>query len=346
MYARSGNVVVTFAILSAILLGMAAIAVDLGALRVWQLELHDAAEAGAHAGAARLDGTEEGMANAYATAVDLACDNFVAGAPVSPGMLEVELGRYTGGVFTPDTSDPLLVSAVRVRAARSDLDSYFAAAVFGKETLATADDAMALSGGPSQSDCPLPIAIPSCVVEPVAETCNLDIAFGTDGADNAGWALLGDDPPSGAAVKASIDTCIPGDIVDHVSLMNGSVASAAQALASTVAEQSTVWDAAAWGPLPARSARSGISAADYGHVLWRRVIVFDDPTGCANPRFNGTGYTVTGFATAVVYDVDTTGAVEDRAVRMRIVCDDSGDPGGGGFFGTWSAPRMVEPSPR
>lgn len=342
MRARRANVVITFAILSAVLLGMAAISIDLSALRVWQQELKQAAEAGAHAGAAQLDGTTEGMTAAQSTAVLLATENHAAGTDVTASMLTVDLGRVEGGVFVADTSEPQRVTAVRVRAVRDDLDSFFAYPAFLREHLAAADTAVAVSGGPYSVDCPLPIAIPTCVVDPVVETCNLDVVFSSAGEDNAGWALLGDAPPNASDVRSAIDVCVAGDVTTRVSLMNGAVASAAQELAGTVAEQTTYWQAADWGPLPAQSARSGIPAADYGKVLWRRIIVYDDPSGCSNPTFNGTGYTVTGFATAVVYDVDTTGAVGDRAIRMRVVCDEAEDPGGGGFYGTWSPPRIME----
>lgn len=336
-----GNVAIVVSLSMIALIAVAAISVDLGALRVWQIELHNAAEAGAHAGAARLDGTLAGMSAARDFAVATGGANTTAGAPVRIEPADVELGRWIGTDFVADASDPALVTAVRVTARRDDLDSFFAQ-VLGWEHLATSDAAIAVSGGPFQADCPLPIAVPSCEIEAVGETCNLDVTFNSAGEDNAGWALLGDVRPSAASLRDAMVSCDAASANDVMSLNNGAVTSAAQYLADMVADQPTLWDAAAWGPLPERSARSGIPVEDYGHVLKSRVMVFEDPSGCANPSFNGTAVPLTGFATAVVYDVETTGPVDTRNVRMRVVCDTSDEPGGGGWYGTWAPPRMVE----
>lgn len=338
-----GNVAIVVALSMVALIAVAAVAVDLGALRVWQVELHNAAEAGAHAGAARLDGTAEGMDAARAFAVATAGANSAAREAVRIEEGDVALGAWTGAAFVAE-DDPAFVNAVRVVARRDDLDAFFAR-LLGRDALATADVAIAVSGGPRQSACPLPIAVPACALDEVVATCNVDASFNDAGADDAGWALLGDVRPSASALRDAVEDCDPAGTADVLSMNNGAVASAAQALAEAVAAQPTFWDAGAWGPLPPRSPRSGIPVAAYGRVLERHVMVFEDPTGCANPSFNGTAVPVLGFATAVVYDVETTGPVDTREVRMRVVCETTEEPGGGGWFGTWSRPHLVEEAP-
>ncbi len=253
---------------------------------------------------------------------------------------DVVLGRIDAdGHFVADAT--AAATAVHVNVERTDLPTYFAQAAFGTPTMSAGGRATAVAGGPSSSECPLPIAVPSCQLDAAADVCNLDIVFNSDGVDNAGWALPGSSRPNANALRNAITSCTAAaTTVDVISLNNGSVNAAMIELASAVSASPDRWSAS-WGTQPTRSARSGISVPNYGKVLLRELVVYDDPKGCTDPKYNALGVPVRGFATAAIYDVETSGPVASRNIRMRVLCGESEERGGGGFYGTTSAPQFV-----
>jgi hypothetical protein len=171
----------------------------------------------------------------------------------------------------------------------------------------------------------------------------MDITFGPDNGDNGAWARLGSSRPNAASIRSQLDSCTDQPTTDDiVSLNNGQVSSAAKQLVDMVTASTDTWDTSEWGAQPARSSRSGISAANYGKVYYTEIIVFEDPENCSNTSFNDTGLEVKGFATAAIWDVDTSGSAAQRKIRMKITCSANDEPAGGGFFGTRGRSRLVQ----
>ncbi|MDP2317592.1 MAG: pilus assembly protein TadG-related protein [Pseudomonadota bacterium] len=343
---RRGSISIPFALSLTVILAFAAISVDLGLTRYHRQELGNAAEAAAHAGAAQLDGTEAGLVAARATAVALGAENLVGGRSVALDPNEsndaegdVVLGYWEGDHLEP-SMEPALVTAVQVVAHREDLSSFFAQVVFGREYLSAGDYAISQSGGPSEAECPLPIALADCEFAAiVAGGCSTDILLTSARIDNGAWGQPGSTTPNANYIRDALDraSCAAaGETGQQVTLNNGSVTSAIQKLAAAVNASTDTWDSATWGTQPA--AMSGSAISPYGHVLAGQVMVFDDPGNCANIQYTG-NHEIVAYAQAVVYDVVTT--TSDKRFRLRIVCEETDAQGGGAYFGTTVPPKFV-----
>lgn len=346
---RSGKIAIQAVLILSVLLAFAALAIDRSMLQIRDQEAQDAADAVAHAAASKLDGSAQGMAQARSAANAVAQKNKVGLKPVAFGVASgptarLELGRWTGGQFVADESDPSVVAAARAQINRNDVPTIFGYPAFGVRYLSVSADAVAVSGGVGEMECPLPLAVPDCALPGSGDICGADLTLNPDGTDAGGWAMLGGSRPSAATIRSAIESCGLGEVdtADTVSLNNGSVNSALGALARAVDSSTVEWDSAELGPLPAQSPRSGVSR--YGHVLDSWIIVFEDETDCTNTAYNGTSLAVTGFVRAVVYDVDTSGPIADRHVHAMLGCsvESDGDGGGGGFYGTTVPPRFVQ----
>ncbi|MFZ5482413.1 MAG: pilus assembly protein TadG-related protein [Myxococcota bacterium] len=338
---RPGNVAIVLAVGLVAILAFAAMAIDVGKLRLNQQQLRNVSDAASLAGAARLDGTAAGLDAARDAAIAVAGQNAVDGRVHALAPADVELGHLVDGAFVAGSSPPERVTAVRVRAARGDLDAWLAPVAFGIEHLAADAVSVAVSGGPFEDDCPLPVAVPSCSLPVGPGACGLDIHMSPDTNDSGAWAMLAPERASASAVRNALSHCSIASASNEVNLNNGAVAAALRALADEVEASTTAWDAEAWGVLPPQ--REGSAIVGYGaHVLQRRLIVFDDPGACVDTKYTGAGLSIAGFAEAVVYDVTTGGDPASRGLSVRITCDTSSDPGGGGWFGVTAQPRLVE----
>lgn len=342
---RVGNASILSALGIVAVSAAGALAVDISVGRIAQVEIKNAAEAGAHAGTRMLDGTPEGIEAAKQMAAAVAARNSVIGSPLSvsadggPDGL-VEVGHWSGGSFVAD-EDPATATAVRVRATRPDIRTFLRRVSQPDATLSTQARSSSAGGGLGVSDCPLPIAIPSCSIDR-ATMCDMNISFGPDNNDNGGWGELGSSRPSAASIRDAIDACsMATDVTNVVTLNNGEVASAAHTLASAVAASTDQWDPA-WGIQPLRSSQSGLGSAQYGKVLHGNIIVFDDPSNCTATKYNGTSLDIVGFMQVAVYDVDTKGKAETRHVRWHSYCEMTRQRGGGGWYGARVFPTMTE----
>lgn len=340
---RTGQTNVLVALTLTTLVGFAAFAIDLSAARMSRAQLGNAAEAAAHAGAAKLDGSVEGMVAARNAALALAIENSAEGTPVvldantaNAADGDVVLGFWSGTAFVPST-DPALVTSVQVIGARDDLRSTFAKVAFEVDALSASDYAIAQAGGPAESPCPMPISLADCEVEAVKDSCNLDMVLNSDRLDNGAWANKGGKQANADDIRDALDTaqCTQAsNIGETVTLNNGAINSALKALAKAVNASPNTWDDATMGIQPDAITGSEVTR---GKVLYGQIMIFHDPTNCDGTKYNG-NHDILGYATAVVYDV-ATGA--DKSVAMRIACDEAPAQGGGAYFGTTVPPRFV-----
>jgi Flp pilus assembly protein TadG len=223
---RDGAILVLMAFLVTVLLGVAALAVDIGYLYVIRNELQNAADAGALAGAAALY-VEDGTAvdpNANQVAFDTATANFSQKEPVEVQWTggnsgDVERGHWTIATrtFTANASlaatqlwgvseeeldaDLNFINAVRVRVRREEHPATaFFSAIFGYESFSLAAEAVAYIGfsGPlDAADLDQPVAICAYAItntDGEFQGCNIGrmINSGSDPAANntAGWTNL------------------------------------------------------------------------------------------------------------------------------------------------------------
>jgi hypothetical protein len=106
--------------------------------------------------------------------------------------------------------------------------------------------------------------------------------------------------------------------VDHsVWLQNGTTTSAMSALAAAVDASPHTWDAELFGPQPPQV--NGSDVKKYGHVFGGPILLFHNDNYCQD---SGGAYNqvqnISGFAMAWVYDVKTSGAVEDKTIKLIV----------------------------
>jgi Flp pilus assembly protein TadG len=282
---RRGNAIM-FSLLTSMMVGFGALAVDVGYMRVTRTELSIAADAAAHAGVGYLRKTPgdyaADMVNARAKTVSFAALNVVNDAPVvldpnatnlSTG--DVVLGVYAvaTGAFTPST-DADVVNAVQVRATAAGLGAIFAPAAFGKTTFTTAASAIAVRGKPvgaGEVSCFLPIALPYCAFKSsdgldeehatddldgngIADLNEVEFKLQPATGDNLGWAGFSSSFGAADIKRQFTDSCAAGSVKvgDSVSLKNGDMGVLPD-IATAIASSRTTWNTSLWGTQPKAS---------------------------------------------------------------------------------------------
>src|SRR4051812_23082752 len=126
-----GSTAVFVAVLLAVLIAVLAFVVDLGYAWVIRSQLRNAADAGAHAAVAELDGTPDGVAAARLEAIAWSARNLAGGEPVLVSARDVRFGAWddaAGALVSSD--DPVDINAVAVTA-RGRAPAFFAPIAFG-----------------------------------------------------------------------------------------------------------------------------------------------------------------------------------------------------------------------
>jgi hypothetical protein len=309
-----------------VLLGFAAIGVDLGWARYVKVELQHAADAGAHAGVLQLDLTTQGLTDANTFANTIAGDNYAAGSPVTLASGAVETGIWATDAFTPST-DPAQVNAVRVHSEIPALSLFFSPAAIRRTSVDVGATSIMWRPLQSTSDayCYLPLAMPACLIgyhDGVSDMEEVTIALQPAGMDAVAWARPNAPANTSWSTSQINGQCSGGDagVGDPVYLQNGAAISALSALASAINNSSTTWSTSKWGTLPTRPTNSSITVPHWGHTFEGPIMLFDGgPEYCMPGGGSYTGsYPITGFMWAAVYDVVNTGSVADRTIKLRL----------------------------
>lgn len=360
---RRGNVATVVALSMTGLIGFAALTIDMGYARMVHQQLENTSEAAARAGAARLDGTDEGMVAAREAAVTLAAANPAGGEIVvldpNPGndpAGDVVLGVWDdeAGTFVP-SDDPVVVDTVQVRARLAEVRLFFARVAMERAStpVSARTRAVAPVAPATATDCYIPLALPSCIVyrEGTEGLQDLDIQLNNPAADDVGWGRVNGSPNANWSRDQMLDCQQGGEaaIGDPVTLQNGSVVSALGAVADRISTSDTRWDPEKWGTLPSRMSGSSITPANYGKTYEGPLPVFESPPEyCIGSGGSFTGsYPLVGFVWASLYDVRNAGAISDRTVKLRVdttrTYDFGTSWGGGPDWGalTYAPPRMV-----
>lgn len=243
---ESGAVLVLVALLLVVILGITALAIDIGHLLVVKNQLQNAADAGALAGCRVLYTMTTGstlVVNPGADGVALAAtamnnsDNSAVEVPV------VERGHwsFTTGTFTPNSSlnpgiapylagggsfaaydtDTNYINAVRVMSGRSAASSFFAG-IFGYSSFALTAESVAWKGfarsaGPQQ---PFGICIEQVLDAGGNFTCLKGTMTSSNGIETAAWSNLTQPSSEGGMTPSNASSirdlvCNPTEIADH-----------------------------------------------------------------------------------------------------------------------------------
>ncbi|MBK7756441.1 MAG: pilus assembly protein [Deltaproteobacteria bacterium] len=331
---REGSYAVIFAITLVVLLGFAAITIDVGYQRVVRNQLENITDASAHAGAHSLDGTNVGATAARTAAQLVASENHVADGVVT---LDLNTGNAVNGDIVLGTwdfdagefvasADVSVVNTVQVRS-NLELSTFFAQPAFGRAAMSAQAVSYAykpVAEGAGEVTCFLPIAIADCMFDLYSEEelQSINLALNPAGVDNVGWARP-DATPNASWVRSQIQNC-QGDgalaVGDSVGLNNGVITSALSELGSAINSSSTTWDTAAWGTIPGQATRSDVSKSNYGKTLEGVIVIFDGgPDYCTGKggSFNGSEV-VSGFVFGAVYDVVNSGKASEKNISVRI----------------------------
>lgn len=142
---RRGAVAVQVGITMIVLLGFAALAVDVGFIFDLHGSMQSAVDSSSLAGAAKL---VDGRGAAKTAAVDYAAENYVNNSGVKASELSITVGVWDGMNATfiplPETSETI-PNAVRVRGTRNNISLFFAN-IFGTSTTKVDRAATALQG--------------------------------------------------------------------------------------------------------------------------------------------------------------------------------------------------------
>ncbi len=242
---ESGGVAVYMALGLVVLLGCAALALDIAHMVSVKRELTKAAEAGALAGARGLWPTilpstsasrSPDCAAAQTWALNAATGNQVDNTNVTPSEVTVEVGQwnYTANQFTSGMSAS--ANGVRVTVRRAHVPMIFAKIIgqYYRDMSATVIAIMDFADAVGQGT--LPIAINRSFTDPGT---SLFINFTPDPYDTGGWFA---NPPDSASARTFSDyinnaACAPLHVGDVINLQNGNDTSCLNDLRAKLAQQ-------------------------------------------------------------------------------------------------------------
>jgi hypothetical protein len=255
-------------------------------------ELQAAADAAAHTGADLLDGTRGGMSSAVAVAERVLAVNEVAGHAVDGADFTIETGIWREGAFTASSAADD-VNALRVTL--GDVTPAWMGSLIGGPPLTLGAAATAAKDGIGEVQCPLPMAMPSCAFSDLDSICftDLTVTYSPDPVDNAGWALMNVSNVNANDVRNQLTSCsetYTGVVGDQVSLNNGQITSALQAVEDTLNDSGSLitelWDDGQWGSVPMPQPEdSDVKRSIYGnYAIVGQLPLFDGDGFCDGGR--------------------------------------------------------------
>jgi len=351
---QRGSVMIIFAAALVVLVGMAALAVDVGRLMASRNEIQNAADAAALAACRELGEqhyqemtVDENVIRDVAR--EVAGENVVAGQKFSDffqnlenneqvleEFLDVQIGYWDPieNVFSvePPISGILgKKNSVRVSMARNNSISTFFARVAGTDFMSARAQATAALTGVSKVDEGelIPVGISKYWFHHAwpGEFCDQNIKFyPTNTIEGcAGWNTFDISPSSSSTLRKTIlEGMTDGTysspeftIGDELEFIGGNIASAF--CHSQHGNFQELWEQ--------NKDESGV---------WKTSVVVYDYTDCSNPN---TSLPIVGFSTVEIYYVDC-----DHEIVARVICDEYTDSrGGGGAYGTYGRiPGLVQ----
>jgi Flp pilus assembly protein TadG len=339
-----GAVAVMIAITLPVLLGFAALSIDIGQALVARNELQDVADAGALAGARRLGTIYQGLSPAqqvsytmtdpvpvYSDVQNVASQNYGAGRSITVNVGDISIGQWnaTNKTLTVTSTNP---DAVRVTARLDGTTngpvSTFLANIMGISSVdvrATATAALTGTGTTNPGDLQTPFGISEFRFNDPAY-CNAPIRFAptNDPASCGGWQTFTDNPNANT-LRSQIDGMIPTPPTftspatqagaTSLEFYGGNVANALNNLYNLYV-----------------SKRDATGA-------WDVLVPVYQSSDCSNPN---TAMVVVGYASMKITNViaPPAGQLVQGTIQCNLV---EGGRGGGGSFGTkGSIPGLVQ----
>ena len=356
-----GATIVLVSILLVVILGIAALAIDVGNLAATKGELQKLADGAALAAAGELgkqykSGPCAGITETTIAIIakDVGLKNVADTKTITLRDEDIVLGcwDFDAQDFTPlgeddCACDSIVPNAVSVTAhrdseANTPVDTFFAG-VLGPDTVGLRANAVAALSGPSEIDeLPIPVGISEAWYDPnnwAGEEkgyCDQNIKFHPTGdlTGCAGWHVYSD-PPANAAKLSDLLTCLalPVSDPDSCSPPSGSAgtdfAFTGGTVASVFPEMKALFDA--------KKAYDSDYPA-YPDGVWTVGIPVYDRDDCSNPQKD---IVISGFTTAVIFEVTES---PENTITAKVICDETVvGHGGGGTFGTLgSIPGLVK----
>lgn len=371
---RRGNAQIT-AIMFGVILGFGSLSVDIGMVRVAEVQIQTAVEAGALGGSGYLDGTNAGAVTALQRAEQLAESNELFGAALALNAGDVQVGNWhpvLGFTAVPDPAgfnQPELINAVLVTHTSNPFASVLAgAAVMGIHSFTESGGALSIRrGGPAESSrCWLPLAVPDCHVQGLGEGQNpmpMRFEFSSSNEDGIAWALPFDEGNANAnTVRSQFTNQCNGSelaIGDDLYTTEGELANVGNAITKYLNNLGAVspkpWPSEWLGP---KYPRDGVWANDYisdpansevtnpnwGNVIMGPIALVDAGDDCENLSFVQTKE-ITGFTWGIIFDINQQ---SDKNIWLQLdyaheheIDGDVGDGGTGSV--TAVTPPLLAP---
>jgi hypothetical protein len=330
---KRGNAVVVI-LPFGVLLGFSALALDVGLIRVVDVELQTALDAASLSGVSELDGTDAGITRAAATAITIASLNEVLTQPVVLTAADVHVGAYDRATDTFDEydvgEDTLLVNAVRIDHALPPIAAVLSGLPFGIAQHSRTSRSMSvreLEAGPATSArCSLPLAIPDCHLAglpPGENPPSLTFTFNPTPTDSIAWGDPRANPNSNDIRDRLIDPCsVTLEVGDPMYVNEGVHNSALQTMKDILngdAPGRDTWDSALYDTIPGQMLPdSTVDPADYNSTYEGPVALVDGGPDCSAVSFTGS-LPVTQIAWAVVHDVSDQGGNKFLRIQLDVV---------------------------
>lgn len=353
-----GNVAILSALMLTMLLGFAALAVDLSNKYRVRAESQRAVDGAALSGARELDGTEAGMVSADAQARVVGEQHYAYASDISMSQGDIELGNWNLATRTFTTPAlPADTNAVRVTYTEPEVAHPFAAPLTGTASSPVGASAIALGGGPSTVACGFPLALGSCTLQPQGGGTNcggcLQLASAPD--DNAGWSNFDGNTSNPAIAEAVLAACYQ----DGEPALDAAGNCANTCGAGQVGDDMNVGNGNNFTPNPNHFCEliKGLLVASPTGTFRAQVPVFHEDSSPCNPQFTGTkqaaGFAEVEFLGVSCGNNDDTrieppessscSAPAGHYIVARIQCNVRADaPAGGGFFGLSARPVLVD----
>jgi Flp pilus assembly protein TadG len=333
-----GVIAVIVALVLVVLLGIAALAIDVGYLMAGRNELQNAADAAALAAARQLGENYKtgGTVNVITTAENVGHENKTAGVDLAIADVSATLGMWdpsTTPRFTATSTDPFAVQVEvkRVTGTGTGAVSTFFGKALGRNTADISAIATASLSGICTSANSLPLGIGrSWFTNLHANNFCTQIALNDTHSSCAGWSNLSSAPYKQQDVqdllegKTAIPTLTAGDTINFG---GGTTTPILNDLIALFNDKT-------------KYASEKTFNADGSVKDWTTaVVVYEDSGTCSNPTG---GYRILGFSTVTITGFVTTG--NNKGPVGTIQCNLVEQGRGGCFFaGTFGdIPRLVQ----
>ena len=358
---QDGSIVIFIALALVMLLGFAALAVDIGHITVTKNELQNISDAASLAATRKLGSNYENMpweeqqiyvanpAELIAIAKDVGLKNQAGKMNITINDADVIIGTWNAQTKTPtptlDQPDAVRVIARRSSSSAEGPISNIFAKILGRDTTNVEADATAALTGQStagEGGLPVPIGISARWFE-TPNFCNQSIRFYPTGSPDgcAGWTTYTDDfydrrPPNTDKLRDIIDALGDGLRSPPATANETYFEFVGGNLANTLNNFRNLFNIM-------KVLNDGDLDADLDSTTWTTAVAVYSYEGlstpCANPNIP---LKILGFSTVTIFNV--LAPPDGQLVEARVKCDYV-EParGGGGEYGTkGSIPGLVE----